>query len=591
MITAALLGNPNVGKTTLFNLLTGSNQYVGNWAGVTVEKKEGYLNNSLKIVDLPGIYAMDTYSNEEKVSKDFLLSGDVDVIINIVDASNLSRNLYLTTQLKQFGKPIILVLNMNDVAETKGMKIDLKCLSEKLNVSIVPIIASKNKGIDELRTLLTSSTFLSTAIDNDFQFLSEKVTYDFIESVLKTCIVYPLEIAITKTERIDKVLLNRFLAYPIFLLSLFLIFKFTFNWVGQPLASLLDNLLNQFLVPFLGNLLNHSSPWFKSLVLDGIIGGVGSVIVFLPVILALFLGISLLEDSGYMARAAFIMDKLMRKMGLSGKAFIPMIIGFGCAVPAIMSARTLESEKDRKLTALLIPLMSCNARLPVYALFASAFFPGNQTTVVFSLYFLGIFLAFGIGLFFKNTIFKKDEEPFIIELPEYKLPDIKSLLSHTWEKGKGFLQKAGSLIFSISILIWFLSNFSFSGMVDINSSFLASIGSFISPFFKPLGFATWQNSVSLLAGLMAKEVVVGTMGVIYGANLTEVLPTMFTKLSAYSFLVFVLLYTPCVSVIATMKKEYGSKMAIFSVAYQLALAWVVSFLVFNIGTLLISKGW
>jgi ferrous iron transport protein B len=345
------------------------------------------------------------------------------------------------------------------------------------------------------------------------------------------------------------------------------------------------------LVPFVGNLLNHSSPWFKSLVLDGIIGGVGSVIVFLPVILALFLGISLLEDSGYMARAAFIMDKLMRKMGLSGKAFIPMIIGFGCAVPAIMSARTLESEKDRKLTALLIPLMSCNARLPVYALFASAFFPGNQTTVVFSLYFLGIILAFGIGLLFKNTIFKKDEEPFIIELPEYKLPDIKSLLSHTWEKGKGFLQKAGSLIFSISILIWFLSNFSFSGMVDINSSFLASIGSFISPFFKPLGFATWQNSVSLLAGLMAKEVVVGTMGVIYGSNLTEVLPTMFTKLSAYSFLVFVLLYTPCVSVIATMKKEYGSKMAIFSVAYQLALAWVVSFLVFNIGTLLISKGW
>lgn len=588
MITAALLGNPNVGKTTLFNSLTGSNQYVGNWAGVTVEKKEGYLNQSLKIIDLPGIYAMDTYSNEEKVSKNFLLSGDVDVIINIVDASNLSRNLYLTTQLKQFGKPIILVLNMIDVAEIKGIKIDLKCLSDKLNVSVVPLIASKNKGTNELKTLLTSSNFLSHSIDNDFQFSSEKTTYDFIESVLKMSVTTPLEDIVTKTEKIDKVLLNRFLAYPIFLLSLFLIFKFTFNWVGQPLAKLLSNFLNELLVPFVANLLSSSSPWFKSLVLDGIIGGVGSVIVFLPVILALFLGISLLEDSGYMARAAFIMDKLMRKMGLSGKAFIPMIIGFGCAVPAIMSARTLESEKDRKLAALLIPLMSCNARLPVYALFASAFFPNNQTAIVFSLYFLGISIAFAIGLLFKNTIFKKDEEPFIIELPEYKLPEPKRLLLHTWEKGKGFLKKAGSLIFSISILIWFLSNFNFSGKVTINSSFLAYIGSFISPFFKPLGFATWQNSVSLLAGLMAKEVVVGTMGVIYGANLTKILPTMFTALSAYSFLVFVLLYTPCISVIATMKKEYGNKMAIFSVAYQLTLAWVVSFLVFNIGTLILK---
>ena len=307
MITAALLGNPNVGKTTLFNLLTGSNQYVGNWAGVTVEKKEGYINESLKIVDLPGIYAMDTYSNEEKVSKNFLLNGDVDLIINIVDASNLSRNLYLTTQLMKFGKPIILVLNMIDVAELKGIKIELKQLSEKLNVSVIPIIASKNKGITELKTLLTSSTFLSKPVDNDIQFSSEKITYDFIESILRSSVTYSSENMVTITEKIDKILLNRFLAYPIFLLSLFLIFKFTFNWVGQPLADLLDTLLNGSLVPFVGNILNSSSPWFKSLVLDGIIGGVGSVVVFLPVILALFLGVSFLEDSGYMARAAFIM--------------------------------------------------------------------------------------------------------------------------------------------------------------------------------------------------------------------------------------------------------------------------------------------
>lgn len=346
-------------------------------------------------------------------------------------------------------------------------------------------------------------------------------------------------------------------------------------------------MLNDIIVPFLTNILSNNSAWFSSLLIDGIIGGVGSVIVFLPVILALFLGISFLEDSGYMARAAFIMDKLMRKMGLSGKAFIPLIVGFGCSVPAIMSARTLESDKDRKLTALLVPLMSCNARLPVYALFASVFFPGSKTLMVFSLYLMGICIAFGIGLLFKNTIFRKDEEPFIIELPEYQLPELKSLLIHTWEKGKGFLKKAGTIIFSISVIVWFLSNYNTTGMVDINISFLASIGKFINPIFIPLGFASWQNSVALLTGLMAKEVVVGTMGVIYGGNLTHALANYFTPLSAYSFLVFVLLYTPCVSVIATMKKEYGNKMAIFSVGYQLILAWVVSFIIFNVGSIII----
>jgi len=280
------------------------------------------------------------------------------------------------------------------------------------------------------------------------------------------------------------------------------------------------------------------------------------------------------------------MDKAMRKMGLSGKAFIPLIVGFGCSVPAIMSARTLESEKDRKLTALLVPLMSCNARLPVYALFAAAFFPGNETTVVFSLYLLGILLAFTLGILFKSTIFKKDEEPFIIELPEYKAPEFKNLLAHTWDKGKGFLKKAGTLIFSISVVIWFLSSFNFSGMTDINHSILASIGNFISPIFIPLGFSSWQNSVSLLTGLMAKEVILGSMGVIYGGNLRVSLLSNFTQISAYSFLVFVLLYTPCVSVIATMKKEFGNKMAIFSVFYQLSLAWIVSFIVYRLGIIL-----
>lgn len=588
MITAALLGNPNVGKTTLFNELTGSNQHVGNWAGVTVDKKEGYINNSIKIVDLPGIYAMDTYSNEEKVSKEFLINGNVDVIINILDASNLNRNLYLTMQLKQFNKPIILVLNMIDAAEAKGIKIDYSTLEEGLGVKVMPIVASKGIGIDVLKNLLQSKNFLALPTDNNFQFQSEKETYGYIETILDKCVLKEKENKISVTKKIDNILLNKFLAYPLFLAILYLIFQLTFSWVGQPLADLLDGGVNDYLIPYLNSLLSNSSPWFKSLLVDGIVGGVGSVIVFLPVILALFLCISFLEDSGYMARVAFIMDKIIRKMGLSGKAFIPLIIGFGCSVPGVMSARTLESEKDRKLTALLVPLMSCNARLPVYALFAAAFFKGNEVAVIGSLYLLGVIIAFLLGILFKNTLFKKDEEPFIIELPEYKLPEIKLLFKHTWEKGKGFLKKAGTIIFSVSIIVWILSNFNFSGMTDINSSFMAAIGKFITPIFMPLGFASWQNSVSLLAGIMAKEVVVGSMGVIYGGDLTSILPTVFTPLSAYSFLVFVLLYTPCISLIATMKKEYGSKMAVFSVVYQLVLAWIASFIVFNFGSLLLS---
>jgi ferrous iron transport protein B len=588
MITAALLGNPNVGKTTLFNLLTGSNQHVGNWPGVTVEKKEGYLGNNIRIVDLPGIYAMDTFSNEEKVSKDFLQNGNVDLIINIVDASNLNRNLYLTTQLKQFNKPIVLVLNMLDAAESKGMKIDHSKLSKELGVTVIPIIASKGKGIDKLKELLNSSDFLRHHIDNNFQFHTEKETYEYIEVVLSKCLIHTAENKVTVTEKIDKFVINKYLAYPTFLLILFFIFQFTFSWVGQPLADLLDAAVADKLVPAVESLLANSSDWFRSLIIDGIIGGVGSVIIFLPVIMALFLCISFLEDSGYMSRVAFIMDRIIRKMGLSGKAFIPLIIGFGCSVPGVMSARTLESEKDRKLAALIVPLMSCNARLPVYLVFAGAFFKGHESLVVASLYVVGVVIAFIIGILFKNTLFKKDDEPFIIELPEYKLPEARSLALHTWEKGKGFLKKAGTIIFSISIIVWVMSNFNFNGFTDINSSFLSNIGRAISPIFYPLGFASWQNSVALLTGIMAKEVVVGTMGVIYGGELSEILPTVFTALSAYSFLIFVLLYTPCVSLIATMKKEYGTRMAVFSVTYQFVLAWVVSFLVFNIGSLIMK---
>lgn len=583
MTTIALLGNPNVGKTTLFNSLTGSKQYVGNWPGVTVDKKEGFLGET-KIVDLPGIYAMDTFSNEEKVSKNFLEQDEVNLILNIVDASNLDRNLYLTTQLKQFNKPIVLAINMVDIAESKGIIIDYKKLESLLNIKVVPISASKGTGIQELKELLISGEFGKVDDKSNFNFENEKEAYNYIEKLLEKCTKAPKDKKTSISEKIDKVLLNPFLAYPIFILMMVLMFQITFAWVGQPISDWLDGLLNDSFMPWLSEMLSSSSPWFQSLIVDGIIGGVGGIIVLLPVILSLFICITILEDSGYMSRVAFIMDKLMRKMGLSGKAFIPMIVGFGCTVPAIMSARTLESEKDRKLTALLVPLMSCNARLPVYTIFAAVFFESHQGLVVGSLYFLGILLAFLIGILFKNTIFKKDEEPFIIELPEYKKPELKSVITQTLDKGKGFLKKAGTIIFAMSVVIWFLSNFSLSGMVDnVNDSILANIGSIIAPLFAPLGFGNWQSAVSLLSGILAKETVVASMGVIFGGELSVTLAAHFTALSAYSFLVFVLLYTPCVSVIGAMKKEYGSKLTLFSVSYQLVLAWIASFLVFNIG--------
>ena len=585
MKNVALLGNPNVGKTTLFNSLTGSNQRVGNWAGVTVDKKEGFFDD-FKIVDLPGIYAMDTFSNEEKISKEFLENGQVDLILNIIDASNIDRNLYLTMQLKQFKKPIILAVNMIDVAEKKGINIDYKKLEELLNVTVVPIQASKEQGIDDVKKSL-KNLHTNKIDNNDYNFSSEKETYTYIENLLSQCTKKDNKSIRTIKEKLDNIMLNPWLAYPIFFIIMALTFQVTFSWIGQPLSDLLDSLLNDSLVPIIESLIQGTAPWFQSLIIDGIIGGVGGILVLLPIILSLFACITILEDSGYMARVAFIMDKIMRKMGLSGKAFIPMIVGFGCSVPAIMTARTLESEKDRKLTALLIPLMSCNARLPVYSIFADVFFPNSIGLVVASLYFLGILLAFILGIIFKHTIFKNEEEPLLIELPEYKLPSLKNLLNQLYEKTKGFLVKAGTLIFAMSIILWFLSNFNFSGMTDVNNSILSYVGGFIAPIFKPLGFGNWQSSVSLLTGLIAKETVVSSMSVIFAGDLQTMLPLHFTTLSALSFLVFVLLYTPCITVVGTMKKEFGSKLTLFSVTYQLVLAWLVAFLVFNIGSLFI----
>ena len=588
MTTIALLGNPNVGKTTLFNSLTGSNQKVGNWPGVTVDRKEGSYKH-MKIVDLPGIYAMDTFSNEEKISKNFLKTEDVDLIVNIVDGSNLERNLYLTMQLKEFKKPMVILVNMIDVATKKGVNIDYNALEKSFKAKVIPIIASKEKGLDGIFQFLDKKDYSDFLDTEEYSFSDEKEAYNYIGNKLKKCMkINENNDKLNTSQKIDKVVLNPYLAYPIFIGIMLLMFQFTFAWVGQPLSDLLDGFVADTLMPFVSNLLSNTAPWFQSLIVDGIISGVGGILVLLPVIIALFFCLNILEDSGYMARVAFIMDTFMRRIGLSGKAFIPMITGFGCSVPGIMASRTLESEKDRKLTALLIPFMSCNAKLPVYVIFVAVFFPNNATFVIASLYILGILMAFLIGLIFKNTLFKKDEEPIIMELPEYKIPDAKSVFKELSSKTLGFLKKAGTIIFAMSVLIWFLQNFNFTGLVsDIEDSFLFNIGSFIAPIFKPLGFGSWEASVSILTGIMAKETVISTMEVIYAGDLAAILPYHFTALSAFAFMVFVLLYTPCMSAIGTIKKEFGGKFTIFSVLMQLTVAWIGAFLIFNIGSFFI----
>ena len=586
MINVALFGNPNVGKTTVFNLLTGSNQYVGNWPGVTIDKKEGFLGKDIKIVDLPGIYAMDTFSNEEKVSKEFLETGDVDVIVNIVDASNLSRNLYLTTQLMEFNKPIVILLNMLDVAESKGIYIDSDNLSKELGVTVVPIIAKKKNGVDKISLAIKNS--VNKTVNYDINFGNEVQTYKKLEDILSRCTKINSDKKISISDKIDNIILNPILAYPIFIGALLLLFKFTFDWVGGPLQEGLGTLIETYISSPINDMLVNSSPWFRSLIVDGILGGVCGTLPFFPLIFTLFFGISLFEDSGYMSRAAFLMDNIMRKVGLSGKAFIPMVMGLGCSSPAIMATRTLESEKDRKITALISPLMTCGAKLPIYAVFVAIFFPKNAALVTTSLYLLGIVVAILVALALNRTSFKNDIEPFILELPEYKLPTLSALLKNTWNKSKGFLIRVVTVMFAMSVAIWLLSSFNFNGFTEnMNDSFLAYLGKLIAPLFAPLGFGDWRASVSILTGLGAKEIVISTMEVLYG-NLDKVLPTVFTGVTAYGFLVFSALYTPCIAALATMRKEYGNKMMFTSLIYQFVLAWIGAFIVRIIGGAIFS---
>ena len=585
MINVALFGNPNVGKTTIFNLLTGSNQYVGNWPGVTIEKKEGYLNKDIKIVDLPGIYAMDTFSNEEKVSKSFLENEDVDVILNIVDASNLSRNLYLTTQLMKYNKPIILLLNMLDLADSKDIKIDYDKLADELGIQIVPIIAKKKSGTENIEQVIRNSVNLKTNYIEDFG--NESQTYEKIDSILDRCTIDNSKNKKTITDKIDNIVLNPILAYPIFIGILFLLFRFTFDWVGGPLQDLSTELIENYIIAPVDGLLVHSSAWFRSLIVDGILGSLGGTLPFFPLIFVLFLGISLFEDSGYMSRAAFLMDKIMSKVGLSGKAFIPMVMGMGCASPAIMATRTLESEKDRKITALIAPLMTCGAKLPIYALFIRIFFKKNAAIVTTSLYLLGIVVAILVALILNKTVYKTELEPFVLELPEYRVPTLNALLKNAWNKSKGFLYKVVTVMFFMSVLIWAMSSFNFGGFTeDINTSFLAYLGKLMTPIFAPLGFADWRISVALITGLGAKEVVVNTILILFG-NLNSGIAVVFTVVTAYTFLVFCALYTPCIATLATMRKEYGNKMMLASLLYQFGVAWIVGFVVNFVGSLIV----
>ena len=585
MINVALFGNPNVGKTTIFNLLTGSNQYVGNWPGVTIEKKEGYLNKDIKIVDLPGIYAMDTFSNEEKVSKSFLENEDVDVILNIVDASNLSRNLYLTTQLMKYNKPIILLLNMLDLADSKDIKIDYDKLADELGIQIVPIIAKKKSGTENIEQVIRNSVNLKTNYIEDFG--NESQTYEKIDSILDRCTIDNSKNKKTITDKIDNIVLNPILAYPIFIGILFLLVRFTFDWVGGPLQDLSTELIENYIIAPVDGLLVHSSAWFRSLIVDGILGSLGGTLPFFPLIFVLFLGISLFEDSGYMSRAAFLMDKIMSKVGLSGKAFIPMVMGMGCASPAIMATRTLESEKDRKITALIAPLMTCGAKLPIYALFIRIFFKKNAAIVTTSLYLLGIVVAILVALILNKTVYKTELEPFVLELPEYRVPTLNALLKNAWNKSKGFLYKVVTVMFFMSVLIWAMSSFNFGGFTeDINTSFLAYLGKLMTPIFAPLGFADWRISVALITGLGAKEVVVNTILILFG-NLNSGIAVVFTVVTAYTFLVFCALYTPCIATLATMRKEYGNKMMLASLLYQFGVAWIVGFVVNFVGSLIV----
>ena len=673
----ALVGNPNCGKTTLFNALTGSNQYVGNWPGVTVEKKEGVAHvdgRDVTVVDLPGIYSLSPYSMEEIVARDFVVGEHPDAIINIVDATNLERNLYLTAQLLELERPMVIALNFMDEVEKRGDKLDLVRISRALGVPVIPITARTGQNIQKLleeahHQMHTGFTVEPDDLYDDFthyihhqvdalihdrayavgipahwasikliegdelvekalgldeatrwkvdrvaqsyeqayplgdrETLIADARYRFIQRVVKVGVQrgQPLG-TMTLSDKIDAIVTHRFLAVPVFLVMMLALFGIIFG-PGQILADGVDYFFNDWLAGVVSGVLEQAgtAPWVSSLLVDGVLSGVGGVLVFLPQIALLFLFLSFLEDSGYMARAAFIMDRVLRRFGLSGKAFIPMLMGFGCTVPAIMGARTMENEKDRRMTMMLVPFMSCSARLPVYGLMTAAFFPKHAGLVIFSLYVLGLLCAIVSGIILRHTMFRGEPAAFVLELPPYRLPTVRNCLTHVWERVRGFLVKAGTLILAMSVVLWFLQSFGVTshGLVMVEEpsrSMLGTIGSLLAPVFGPLGFGTWQAAVAILTGLVAKEAVVSTLCLLYGVSTLDAGATVATALSgtfhtpvaAYAFLVFILLYVPCVAAVSTMVREMGSlKWTARSIVWQLAAAWLVSFVVFQVGMLL-----
>ncbi|KHS58280.1 iron transporter FeoB [Terrisporobacter othiniensis] len=671
-LNIALAGNPNCGKTTLFNEITGSKQHVGNWPGVTVEKKEGKYkrNKDMNIVDLPGIYSLSPYSAEEIVARNYIVEEQPDVLINIIDATNIERNMYLTLQILETEIPTIVALNMMDEVENSGTKIDIDKISKHLGVKVVPIVARSGKNVDLLMEEVKKASneknkdlkvyskdvedFLEEILrhinDNESQMInsrwrsiklleedsieSEKLSeetkkkiesilnraneklngdaegeiadqrYKFISNVVGESVKKKEKVdgkrVETTSDKIDKILTNRIIAIPAFLVIMYGLFSITFGegplGIGVYLQTLVcdfwDGPLTETILTSLQSM--GASEWALSLVGDGILAGLGGVVSFLPQILVLFLLMSVLEDSGYMARVAFVMDKIFRKFGLSGKSFIPLLMGFGCSVPALMASRTLENEKDRKITMMITPFMSCGAKLPIYLMFAATLFANsNQTLIIYSIYMLGLVVAVISALILSKFVIKGEASNFIMELPQYRIPTLRSVFMHGIEKVKGFAIKAGTVILASTILIWLLSNFNFSGMCEMEDSILASIGRGIQWIFAPLGFGNWKASVGVVTGWIAKENIVSTFGVLFGASdaITEAamegsatipgVAAAFTKAAAFSYMAFNLLCMPCFAAVGAIRKEMGSwKDTLMTVGFQMLVAWIVAFLVY-----------
>lgn len=662
-LTFALVGNQNCGKTTLFNVLTGSNQHIGNFPGVTVDRKDGVIKGypDTLITDLPGIYSMSPYSSEEIVTREFLLMDKPKGIINILDATNIERNLYLSMQLMELGIPMVIALNMMDEVRVNGGSVRINAIEELLGVPVIPISAAKGEGIEELvshaihvakyqekpqisdfcskdsavhRCIHGIMSLISDHADKagyPERFAASKVVegdslvlkhleleqnekemiehiivqmeeecgmdrasaiadmrFAYIEDVCKNTVVKPRESKERiRSQKIDKLLTGKYTGIPMFIAIMGLVFYLTFNVIGAALSNVLDILIT-FVTNGVDNLLTamNVNSVLHALIIDGIFNGVGSVLSFLPIIVTLFFFLSILEDSGYMARVAFIMDKLLRKLGLSGRSIVPMLIGFGCSVPGVMASRTLSSERDRRMTVLLTPFMSCSAKVPIYAFFSAAFFPHYAALVMIGMYFIGIIVGIIMAFIFKKTLFKGEPVPFVMELPNYRMPGAKNVVHLLWEKTKDFLQKAFSIIFIATILIWFMQNFDIrlNVVADSRQSILAVLAGMITPLFKPLGFGDWRLVTAILTGVMAKESVVSTISILFGSTIEMV--SVISAAGAMSFLVFCLLYTPCVAAIASVKKELGGKWAAYVVVIQCVVAWIAALITYIIAGIL-----